>query len=90
MLGRRISMMVGLEKPAAQLECNEEKEKWMVLMKSAGFEPLLESDDAKTEALILLSKNNYSPLYGLIDSPVGKFLSLAWNGESLFTVSSWH
>ncbi|RAL46736.1 hypothetical protein DM860_005015 [Cuscuta australis] len=85
MLSQRILVMVGMVEPAAQFECNEEKEHWMVFMKSAGFESLLVSNDAKTEALILLSKKQLQsiiwthwfssgiPLFSMERFPTGDF-----------------
>ncbi|XP_078171377.1 scarecrow-like protein 4 [Carex rostrata] len=86
--GNRILRAVGLAEGIERTDRMEESREWMAQMEGSGFEPVQFSNYAISQAKLLLWNYDYSSKYSLVDSHPG-FLSLAWDGKKLLTVSSW-
>lgn len=86
--GSRILRAVGLAEGMERTDRMEETGEWMAQMEGFGLKPARFSNYAVSQAKLLLWNYDYSTKYSLVDSPPG-FLSLAWDGKKLLTVSSW-
>jgi GRAS domain family len=86
--GNRILRAVGLAEGIERTDRMEETGEWIAQMENSGFKPVQFSNYADSQARLLLWNYDYSTKYSLVDSPPG-FLSLAWDGKKLLTISSW-
>ncbi|KAJ4791297.1 GRAS family transcription factor [Rhynchospora pubera] len=88
LFGNRILRAVGLAEGIERTDRMEESGEWMAQMEKSGFKSVQFSNYAISQAKVLLWNYDYSAKYSLVDSTSG-FLSLAWDGKKLLTVSSW-
>ncbi|KAJ3672855.1 hypothetical protein LUZ60_006229 [Juncus effusus] len=87
LFGNKILRAVGEGEDIDRTDRMEESNEWTALMEGSGFEPMKFSNYSVSQAKLLLWNYDYSKKYSLLDS--SPFLSLAWNGRKLLTVSSW-
>ena len=88
LFGRRIMAAVGPWEGPERRARMEERARWRDRMEKAGFKSEALSHYAVSQAGILLWNYNYSDKYSLVDTEPG-FLSLAWCGKPLLSVSAW-
>ncbi|XP_020104096.1 scarecrow-like protein 4 [Ananas comosus] len=88
LLGRKILGALGPRDGEDRTERMAAREEWRALMEGSGLEPVRFSNYAVSQAKLLLWNYEYSAKYSLVES-APSFLSLAWDGRPLLTLSAW-